>query len=117
MALLPVMLLGGGGGGGGGGGWGVGGGGCATACSLSTLALLKFGLLPTPTPQDVVQDGMWARGPWAGSLEDEAAVYQETGATLRCIPLQQPVSIWSGYSTCLYSGYQAAEVALFARAL
>lgn len=86
--------------------------GAAAALQTSIVDVTSFMEL-----RDVVQDGMWARGPWAGSLEDEAAVYQETGATLRCIPLQQPVSIWSGYSTCLYSGYQAAEVALFARAL
>lgn len=42
---------------------------------------------------------------------------QETGASLRCIPLVQPTSMARGFSTCLYSGYQATEVALFARAL
>ena len=42
---------------------------------------------------------------------------EETGATLRCFPLQQPASLWGGFHTCLYSGFQAAEVAIFARAL
>lgn len=70
-----------------------------------------------PSAQDAIEAGKWARGPWAGSLEDEAAIFDETGAALRCFPLQQPVSMWSGYSTCLYSGYQATEVAIFARGL
>lgn len=69
-----------------------------------------------PKQQDAIECGKWARGPWAGSEEDEQAVLEETGATLRCIPLQQPISIASGYSTCLFSGYQATEVAVFARA-
>lgn len=64
-----------------------------------------------------METGKWARGPWAGSADDELAVLEETGARLRCFPLQQPVSIWSGYSTCLYSGYQAGQVAVFARDL
>lgn len=42
---------------------------------------------------------------------------QETGASLRCIPLAQPNSLAYGFSTCLYSGYQATEAAIFARAL
>ncbi len=42
---------------------------------------------------------------------------QETGASLRCIPLAQPTSLAYGFSTCLYSGYQATEAAIFARAL
>ena len=77
-------------------------------------------LLPPLLPsllQDVIEAGKWARGPWAGSQEDELAVAEETGATLRCFPLVQPISMWSGYNTCLYSGYHATEVAIFARAL
>jgi len=67
--------------------------------------------------QDVIEAGKWARGPWAGSPEDEAEVFRETGASLRCFPLAQPASLWGGFHTCLYSGYQASEVAIFARPL
>ncbi|KAI8477112.1 MAG: hypothetical protein J3K34DRAFT_498625 [Monoraphidium minutum] len=65
--------------------------------------------------KDAIDAGKWARGPWAGGAEDEAAVRAETGAALVCVPLAQPVSVSAGWSTCLYSGYQATEVALFAR--
>ncbi|KAL4419636.1 hypothetical protein ABPG77_008577 [Micractinium sp. CCAP 211/92] len=67
--------------------------------------------------REVVESGLLARGPWAGSPEDEAAVAEETGARLLCIPLAQPTSLWGGFHTCLYSGYQATEVALFGRPL
>ncbi|PRW58782.1 proline--tRNA chloroplastic mitochondrial [Chlorella sorokiniana] len=67
--------------------------------------------------REVVEAGKWARGPWAGSPEDEQAILEETGASLRCIPLSQPTSLAYGFSTCLYSGYQATEAAIFARAL
>ncbi|KAL4443242.1 hypothetical protein ABPG75_010979 [Micractinium tetrahymenae] len=67
--------------------------------------------------REVIECGRLARGPWAGSPEDETAVYEETGARLLCFPLAQPTSMWGGFHTCLYSGYQAAEVALFGRPL
>lgn len=72
--------------------------------------------LRTPA-QEVVAAGKWARGPWAGGAADAAAVEEESGAELRCVPLAQPVSTWGGFNTCLYTGYQASEVALFARPL
>lgn len=111
----------------------------------------------------MIEAGKWARGPFAGTLEDELAIQvrlkrarepakssitpayvlrclshteppqcaaadsprwcvpgwpqDETGATLRCYPLQQPTSLWGGFHTCLYSGYHASEVAIFARPL
>ncbi|PSC69719.1 proline-tRNA chloroplastic mitochondrial [Micractinium conductrix] len=67
--------------------------------------------------REVVAAGKWARGPWAGGAADAAAVEEESGAELRCVPLAQPVSTWGGFNTCLYTGYQASEVALFARPL
>jgi prolyl-tRNA synthetase len=85
--------------------------------SLVNRRLCLLAAPPTCPFQEVIEGGMWARAPWAGSIEDEAAVLEETGASLRCVPLAQPVSMWSGYSTCVYSGYQASEVAIFARAL
>lgn len=72
---------------------------------------------PRRTLQEVIESGRLARGPWAGSPEDEAAVAEETGARLLCFPLAQPASLWGGFHTCLYSGYQATEVALFGRPL
>ena len=59
-----------------------------------------------------VADGRWARCGWAGSDEDETAVKEETGATLRCFPLEQP----EGGMTCVMTGVAGAEVALFAKA-
>jgi len=59
----------------------------------------------------VVQDG-FAVGWWAGSREDEERIKEETKATIRCIPLDQP----GGTGKCFFTGQDAAEVALFARA-
>ena len=61
----------------------------------------------------VVAEGKWARGPWAGSDADETRVKDETQATLRCFPFDQPAA-HSG--VCLLTGRPAAEVALFAKA-
>jgi Prolyl-tRNA synthetase, C-terminal len=58
-----------------------------------------------------IADGKWARGGWAGSDEDEARVKQDTSATLRCFPFDQP----AGPHTCLLTGGAADEVAIFAK--
>lgn len=58
-----------------------------------------------------VEAGKWARGPWAASDADEAKVKEETGATLRCFPFEQP----AGEKKCLMTGAQAKEVAIFAK--
>jgi prolyl-tRNA synthetase len=62
--------------------------------------------------KEVIQGGDWARGWWAGSMEDELQVKEETGATIRCFPFDQP----GGSGVCLLTGKPAAEVAIFARA-
>lgn len=62
--------------------------------------------------RQVVEAGEWARGWWAASDSDERRVKEETGATIRCFPFDQP----EGPGTCLMSGQPAAEAALFARA-
>ena len=49
---------------------------------------------------------------WAGSDEDEKRVQQETKATHRCYPLDQP----SGEGVCFYTGKPATRMAIFARA-
>lgn len=64
--------------------------------------------------REVVDSGRWARGPWAGSDEDEARVKAETGATFRCYPFEQPPPDAS--RTCFLTGAAAAEVAIFAKA-
>lgn len=61
--------------------------------------------------KEAVQSG-FALAWWAGSREDEAAVKEETKATIRCIPFDQP----GGSGKCVYTGKEAKEVALFARA-
>lgn len=59
-----------------------------------------------------VEEGKWARAGWAGSDDDERRVKEETGATLRCFPFEQP----AGPHTCIMTGGEAAEVAIFAKA-
>jgi prolyl-tRNA synthetase len=54
----------------------------------------------------------FARVWWAGSDDDEQRVQEETKATLRCFPLEQP----EGTGTCFYTGQPADKVAIFARA-
>lgn len=49
---------------------------------------------------------------WAGSDEDEKRVQQETKATHRCYPLDQP----GGEGVCFYTGKPATRMAIFARA-
>ncbi len=48
----------------------------------------------------------------AGSEEDETAVKEATSATLRCFPFDQPASV----GNCFYTGGDATEVAIFAKA-
>lgn len=59
-----------------------------------------------------VGQNKWARVWWAGSDEQERQIKTDTGATIRCIPLEQP----GGTGTCFYTGNEAKEVALFAKA-
>lgn len=62
--------------------------------------------------RQIVGRGGWARAWWAGSDEDERRVKEETGATLRCFPLEQP----GGEGECVLTGETAERVALFAKA-
>ena len=63
--------------------------------------------------KQVIESGGWARGRWAGSNDDERRVKEETGATLRCYPLEgQP----DDTGECLLTGKPAEEVAIFAKA-
>ena len=58
-----------------------------------------------------VEAGKWARGGWEGSDEDEKRVKEETGATIRCFPFEQP----AGPHKCIMSGAPAKEVCIFAK--
>jgi prolyl-tRNA synthetase len=49
---------------------------------------------------------------WCGSAECEEKIKEETRATMRCIPLEQP----AGAGKCVYCGKEAATHAIFARA-
>ncbi len=60
----------------------------------------------------VIEQGGFARGWWAGTAEEEARVKQETGATHRCYPIDQP----GGSGRCFLSGRPASKIALFAKA-
>ncbi|XP_071736794.1 proline--tRNA ligase, chloroplastic/mitochondrial-like [Rutidosis leptorrhynchoides] len=62
--------------------------------------------------KEAILQGKWARGPWVGSDEDELKVKEETGATLRCFPFDQPQG---GPKKCLMTDGPADEVAIFAK--
>jgi prolyl-tRNA synthetase len=61
--------------------------------------------------KEIVQNG-WAFSWWCGSAECEANVKDETKATIRCVPLDQP----GGSGKCIYCGKPAQEKVYFARA-
>jgi len=54
----------------------------------------------------------FVRAWWAGSREDEETIQEETKATIRCIPIEQP----GGTGKCVYTGKTADKIAIFARA-
>jgi prolyl-tRNA synthetase len=62
--------------------------------------------------KDAIAANKWARGWWAGTDDDERKIKEETGATIRCFPIEQP----GGTGSCFYTGGEGKEVALFARA-
>ncbi len=64
-----------------------------------------------PDFKTVVEDG-FARVWWAGDDADELKIKEDTKATIRCIPIDQP----GGEGTCFYTGQPAKEMAVFARA-
>jgi prolyl-tRNA synthetase len=61
--------------------------------------------------KDILQSG-WALAWWCGEGECEATVKDETKATTRNIPLDQP----GGTGRCIHCGKPARERALWARA-
>ncbi|MDR3572648.1 MAG: proline--tRNA ligase [Anaerolineaceae bacterium] len=61
--------------------------------------------------KEVVQNG-WAFSWWCGDTECENKIKEDTKATTRCIPLDQP----GGTGTCIYCGKPATEKVYFSRA-
>ena len=61
--------------------------------------------------QIIAKDG-WCYVWWKANAENEAQVKDETKATLRCIPLEQP----GGKGKCIFSGEETSEKAYFAKA-
>ncbi len=62
--------------------------------------------------KQIIEQGGWARVWWAGTGDDEARIKEETGATIRCFPFEQP----GGSGRCAITGQPAAQVALLAKA-
>ena len=69
-----------------------------------------------PTSYDAfkqaIEAGLFCRVWWSGDGEREAAIKEETKATIRCIPLEQP----GGQGPCIGTGRPAKQVAIFGRA-
>ncbi len=61
--------------------------------------------------KEIVENG-FARAWWCGNAECEDKVKEETQATIRCIPMEQP----GGDGACIVCGTQAKEITIFARA-
>jgi prolyl-tRNA synthetase len=78
---------------------------------------LAFRKAHTHEPKDfgefkaAVEKG-FAHSWWCGSHQCEATIKEETKATMRCIPLEQP----GGAGQCIHCGAAAKEMAIFARA-
>lgn len=62
--------------------------------------------------KQVIDDGAWTRVYWAGSNDDERRVKEETGATIRCFPLDAA----SDSGPCFLTGQPGGRVALFGKA-
>jgi prolyl-tRNA synthetase len=62
--------------------------------------------------KDIVANDGWCYVWWKPNAKNEAKIKEDTKATLRCIPLDQP----GGKGKCIFSGEETTEKALFARA-
>ncbi len=62
--------------------------------------------------KEVIEAGKFARGWWDDSPTDEARIKEETGATHRCYPLDQP----GGTGINFLTGQPASRIAIFAKA-
>jgi len=62
--------------------------------------------------KQVIEEDGWCYVWWKANAENEAHIKEETKATLRCIPLDQP----GGTGHCIFSGEETTEKAYFAKA-
>src|SRR6266403_1060071 len=62
--------------------------------------------------KQAIAAGLFCRVWWSGDAGREAAIKEETKATIRCIPLEQP----GGEGLCIGTGRPAKQVAIFGRA-
>ncbi len=62
--------------------------------------------------KEIIENDGWCYVWWKANSENEAKIKEETKATLRCIPLEQP----GGKGKCIFSGEETTEKAYFAKA-
>jgi len=62
--------------------------------------------------KEVIDNNGWCSVWWKPSAENEALVKEQTRATLRCYPMDQP----DGKGSCIFSGEETSQRALFAKA-
>jgi prolyl-tRNA synthetase len=62
--------------------------------------------------KEVIAADGWCYVWWKPNSENEAQIKEDTKATLRCIPMEQP----GGTGKCIFSGEETTEKAYFARA-
>jgi hypothetical protein len=62
--------------------------------------------------KQAIEAGLFCRVWWSGDAEREAAIKDETKATIRCIPLEQP----GEQGVCIGTGRPATRMAIFGRA-
>ena len=62
--------------------------------------------------KEIIQNDGWCYVWWKPSVENETTIKEETKATLRCIPLDQP----GGKGKCIFSGEETDQRVYFAKA-
>jgi prolyl-tRNA synthetase len=62
--------------------------------------------------KEVIDNNSWCSVWWKPNAENEALVKEQTRATLRCYPIDQP----DGMGKCIFSGEETSQRALFAKA-
>ncbi len=62
--------------------------------------------------KEIIDNNGWCSVWWKPSPENEALVKEQTKATLRCYPMDQP----DGNGACIFSGEETSQKALFAKA-
>ena len=62
--------------------------------------------------KELIEQGLFIEAHWDGTTETEEKIKEETKATIRCIPLNNPQE----EGKCIYSGKPSKERVIFARA-